>query len=111
MQKIQLITGVLFLLGGISYSWALDADQASAQVKNLPCKDNLTVEQVLDQSLRSHSQRDIGWRVFQEDGYIDVERAVLINKSMEMRFRWRVQSNDNSITPKGDRAEKLCISE
>jgi hypothetical protein len=83
MQKIQLITGVLLLLSGISYSWALDADQASAQVKNLPCKDNLTVEQVLDQSVRSHSQRDIGWRV----------------------------KADNSITPQSDRAEKLCSSE
>lgn len=110
MQKIQLIAGVLLLLNGIGYSWALDADQASAQVKNLPCKDNLTVEQVLDQSIKSHSQRDIGWRNFQEDGYIDVERAVLINKSMEMRYRWRVKA-DNSITPQGDRAEKLCSNE
>ncbi|MFM8340583.1 MAG: hypothetical protein ACKN9F_00015, partial [Methylomonas sp.] len=89
----------------------LDAEQASTLVKNLTCKDNLTVEQVLDQSVRSHSQRDIGWRAFQEDGYIDVERAVLINKSMEMRYRWRVENNDNRITAKSDRAEKLCISD
>lgn len=110
MQKIQLIAGTLLLLGWFESGWALDADQASAQVKNLPCKDNLTVEQALDQSIKSHSQRDIGWRHFQENDYIDVERAVLINKSMEMRYRWRVKA-DNSITPQGDRAEKLCGSE
>ncbi|MEY4211734.1 MAG: hypothetical protein RLZ92_2115 [Pseudomonadota bacterium] len=110
MQTIQFIARVLLLFSGFGSSWALDAEQASAQVKNLPCKDNLTVEQTLDQSIKSHSQRDIGWRQFQEDDYIDIERAVLINKSMEMRYRWRVKA-DNSITPQSDRAEKLCSSE
>ena len=110
MQKIQFISGILLLLAWFDSGWALDVDQASTQVKNLACKDNLTVEQMLDQSIKSHSQRDIGWRNFQEDGYIDVERAVLINKSMEMRYRWRVKA-DNSITPQSDRAEKLCSNE
>ncbi len=86
---------------------AITAEDASALIKKLPCKDDMTVEQVLDQSIRSHSQRDIGWRNFQEDGYVDVERAILINKSMELRYRWRVK-NDNSISIENDRTEKLC---
>jgi len=89
---------------------AASQDAALAAVKAQPCKDNINVEQVLDQSIRSHSQRDIGWRSFQEDGYIDIERAVLVNKGMELRYRWRVMA-DNSIQPNNERAEKLCHSE
>lgn len=99
----------LLITGFANASHAITAEQASEQVKSLPCKDNMTADQTLDQSIRSHSQRDIGWRTFQEDGYFDVERAVLVNKGMELRYRWRVQS-DGSIAAENDRATKLCSS-
>jgi hypothetical protein len=89
---------------------AMDISQASEQVKTMSCKDNLTVDQVLDKSIKSHSQRDIGWRAFQETDYVDIERAVLINKAMERRYRWRVFKN-GSIEPQTDRAENLCSAE
>lgn len=91
-----------------SLSFAITADEALQQVKNIPCKDNQSIEQILDQSVKSHYQRDIGWRHFQQDDYFDVERAVLINKGMEMRYRWRVDLT-GSIKPENDRAEKLCL--
>lgn len=85
---------LVLLFGGAALSVAtaagIDADSSMAQVKSLACKDNLTVEQALEQSIRSHSQRDIGWRVFQEQDFVDVERAVLVNKAKEFRYRWRV---------------------
>ncbi len=105
---------ILFLASTLCFSvsnitMAISADEASQQVKIQSCKDNQTVEQILDQSVRSHSQRDIGWRTFQEEGYYDVERAVLINKGMELRYRWRVTINGD-IKPENERAEKLCIA-
>lgn len=87
---------------------AIDADDAMLKVKASSCKDNQSIEQMLDQSIKIHSQRDIGWRYFQQEGYVDIERAVLINKGMEMRYRWRIDGN-GAIKPESDRAEKLCL--
>ncbi|MGZ4999602.1 MAG: hypothetical protein ACXV7F_04820 [Methylomonas sp.] len=104
---ISQLFSVLLIAGFANASHAITAEQASEQVKSLPCKDNMTTDQALDQSIRSHSQRDIGWRIFQEDGYFDVERAVLINKGMELRYRWRVQQ-DGNIAAENDRTIELC---
>jgi len=91
-----------------SLACAITADEALQQVKNVPCKDNQSIEQILDQSVKSHYQRDIGWRQFQQDDYFDIERAVLINKGREMRYRWRVDLT-GAIKPENERAEKLCL--
>lgn len=99
---------IAFLCVGVSnISFAITPEQASEQVKNLPCKNNLTADQILDQSIKSHSQTDIGWHIFQEDGYFDVERAILVNKGMELHYRWRVQL-DGSIAAENDRTISLC---
>ena len=98
----------LALFAGFSNaSHALDMTEATNQVKALPCKDDQTIEQTLDSSVRRGSQRDLGWRTFQEADYYDIERAVLINKGMELRYRWRVSAT-GGIAPQSDRAEKLC---
>ena len=95
---------------GISQSAsALDCDAATAQVKAMICKDNMTIDQTLERSIKNNSQRDVGWRSFQEDGYIDVERAILVSKATELHYRWRVR-NDGSILAESERAEKLCTS-
>lgn len=86
---------------------AITADEAMSLVKQSMCKDGLTIEQVLDRSIKSTYQRDVGWRHFQEESYIDIERAVLINKSSELRYRWRVDLS-GTMVPQSDRAEKLC---
>lgn len=101
----MILAGVGLMFSSLAY--AISSDEASQQVKTLMCRDQQTVEQVLEQSIRSHSQRDIGWRTFQEDGYYDVERAVLINKGMELHYRWRVNFN-GQISSENERTEKLC---
>lgn len=89
---------------------ALSEEEATQKTRAQPCKNGMTVEQVLDQSIKSHSQRDLGWRTFPGNGYIDVERAILINKGMEMRYRWRVEAQ-GTVGPENERAEKLCAEE
>lgn len=106
-KHIALFWCAIGITGFANAGMAFDANQATQQVKTQLCKDNLTVDQTLDKSIKSHSQRDLGWRSFQEDDYCDIERAVLINKAMELRYRWRVYA-DGSIRPEGSRAENLC---
>lgn len=106
----QTLSILLLSLCQIDIGGAITADQAAEQIKSLPCKDGMTTDQTLDHSIKSHSQRDIGWRVFQEADYIDVERAVLINKGMELRYRWRVQP-DGNISAENNRTLNLCKSE
>lgn len=108
LKTVYPCLAVLLFASYTNISLAISPEQASEQVKSLPCKDNMTAEQIIDQSIRSHSQRDIGWRTFQEDGYFDVERAVLVNKGMELHYRWRVKSDGSSIAAENDRTEKLC---
>ncbi|MCK9608351.1 MAG: hypothetical protein M0R33_18050 [Methylomonas sp.] len=107
LKATALFWGFIWFAGFSNTSIALDINQASQQIKTRACKDNLTVDQALEKSIKSHSQRDIGWRSFQEDDHYDVERAVLINKAMELRYRWRVFA-DGSIQPQSKRAENLC---
>ena len=107
IEAVPLIMIALLFAGSARSSLAITPEQASEQIKTMPCKESMTVDQILDQSIRSHSQRDIGWRTFQEEGYMDIERAVLINKGMELKYRWRVQM-DGSISAQNDRATALC---
>lgn len=89
---------------------AVDESSAEAVVKNTPCIHNLTIEAMLNTKIKTGSQRDLGWQVFKEDNHLEVERAFLINKSMQLRFRWQV-NEDGSITPISKRAETLCTPE
>jgi len=93
-----------------STAFALTEEEATQKTKTQACKDDMTVEQALDRTIKSHSQRDLGWRTFPGDGYIDVERAVLINKGMELRYRWRVEAS-GGVGPENERAENLCGTE
>jgi hypothetical protein len=93
-----------------SVAMALSEEEAIQRTKMQPCRGNSTVEQALDRTIKSHSQRDLGWRSFPGNGFVDVERAVLINKGMELRFRWRVEPQ-GTVGPENERAERLCESE
>lgn len=84
----------------------IDSDQALAQVESSDCNGE-PVSEALKHSLKKHSQRDLGWRVFTEDDYIDVERAILVNKGKQNRYRWRID-NAGNITPVSKKAKKLC---
>lgn len=109
-KSIALFWCAMGFAGFANAGIAFDVNQATQQVKTQMCRDNLTVDQTLDKSIKSHSQRDLGWRAFQEEDHYDIERAVLINKAMELRYRWRVHA-DGSILPEGTRAENLCSAD
>ena len=99
---------LLSLLVAVNKAYAqIDEAKAEEIVKNSPCMDNLTVEEALKDKIRIRSQRDLGWQVFKEEDQYDVERAFLMNKSMQLRFRWHVNA-DSSISPISKRAESLC---
>jgi|LakMenE18May11ns_1017448.scaffolds.fasta_scaffold9327314_2 hypothetical protein len=80
---------------------------ALEQVKNQLCNDHETVEQFLERKLKP-SHRDLGWQIFKtDDGAYDVERTFLISKSMEMRYRWRVNP-DGRLSAVNQRSQTLC---
>lgn len=83
----------------------MDGDAKEAVMKQ-PCQEGKTVDQYLSEKTR-HSQRDLGWRVFPADGGVDVERAFMASKAMEIRYRWRV-TGQGQVTPANSRAENLC---
>lgn len=80
---------------------------AEDQVKWQRCDGSENVDAYLSKQSR-HSQPDLGWRVFEtKDGGFDVERAYMISKGMEIRYRWHVDSR-GAIRPANRRAEELC---
>lgn len=84
----------------------IQSEQAQASIESYDCKGQ-TINDVLKHTLKRHSQRDLGWRVFTEADYVDVERAILINKGQQIRYRWRID-NKNHIIPVSKRAKRLC---
>ena len=99
---------MLSLMPGINPAYAEIAEsKAVGFVKNAPCMPGVSIEQALNDKINLRSQRDLGWQVFKENELYEVERAFLINKSMQLRFRWRLNP-DGGIAPVGARAESLC---
>ena len=88
----------------------IDEAKAEELVKNAHCLNDQSIENVLKDKFKTHSQRDLGWQVFKEQDQFDVERAFLMSKSMQLRFRWHVTS-EGLILPDGSRAKSLCIDQ
>lgn len=88
----------------------VNEQQAEEIVKNSICIDDQTIAKVLKTKLKKRSQRDLGWKVFKEDEYYDVERAIMISKSMKIRYRWRV-NGEGIVEPVSKRAKKLCLGD
>jgi hypothetical protein len=107
-KPTKLLCMVLNMVLAVNSAYAqIDETTVEELVKNSPCLDGLTIEASLKDKIRIRSQRDLGWQVFKEEDQFDVERAFLMNKSMQLRFRWHVNT-DGSITPISSRAESLC---
>jgi hypothetical protein len=101
---------ILNLLFAARLAYAqVDESSVETLVKSSPCLGQ-TIEEALKNKIHIRSQRDLGWQVFNEEGQFEVERAFLMNKSMQLRFRWRVNA-DGSIAPVSKRAESLCTQE
>ncbi len=102
--KLTMILGCI--LSTAAYA-ELSNELAEEQVKNANCKD-LPIKTALKHKIKKHSQRDLGWRVFNHDTYIDVERAILVNKGKQIRYRWRIDQQ-GSVFPVSKKAKKLCL--
>lgn len=63
---------------------ALQRTKLVQTIKNQPCKNNLTVEQILDQSVKLCAQHDAGWHIFHEQDHYDVEREIILNKTLPL---------------------------
>lgn len=94
------------LIPSIDANAEVDNDQALASVESSDCGGH-PISEALKHTLKKHSQRDLGWRVFSEQDYVDVERAILVNKGKQNRYRWRID-NAGYITPVSKKAKKLC---
>lgn len=101
-------TSAILLVALCRIAHAAPSDgEAEQMVRNQPCKDGESVAQYLDHKLSS-SHRDLGWRVFPAENGLDVERAFLASKSMELRYRWRVDGT-GQVQAISDRAQNLCL--
>lgn len=98
--------GLLFVALSSAAQAASGHSEAESIVKNQPCAVSETIDQFLDHKLKP-SHRDLGWRVFARDDGFDVERAFLVSKSMELRYRWRVGASGEP-QPVSERAQGLC---
>ncbi len=86
----------------------IDESTAEEKVKTALCFDGQTIDQVLKDKFHTRSQRDLGWQVFKEQYQYDVERAFLMSKSMQLRFRWHVNA-EGVISSDGGRSSSLCV--
>jgi hypothetical protein len=80
--------------------------EAQAKVEALP-RGAITVGERLAEEARIHSRRDLGWRFFPGDYVMEVERSFRVSKSMEMRFRRRVDSGGKAEALT-EPAQQLC---
>lgn len=104
-----LLSGIFFsvFIMHATLAEAMSAAEAEELIRSTPCINGLNIDTVLEQKINTASQRDLGWQVFEEDGIYIVERAVLISKSMQLRYRWQIDGQ-GKLQPASDRAEDLC---
>lgn len=103
------VAALLFLLAlsaRPSPSPAMDEATATARVEGATCGAS-TVGARLADELRSHSRRDLGWRAFPGDNAVDLERSARVSKSMDIRYRWRVDGAGR-VEAVSEAAKSLC---
>ncbi|MGR9072745.1 MAG: hypothetical protein ACU833_06750 [Gammaproteobacteria bacterium] len=105
MKRLALLIGFCLTQAAIADMTETGAEDA---VRRMPCEGGMNVDQVLKQRIRSRSQRDLGWKVFEDgDHQYDVVRRILISKAMRINYHWKVD-DQGRIRAFGGRAEKLC---
>ncbi len=107
MNVTKILLVVIGCLSMSSVYARINSEQAEMMVKNSNCH-NQTVTEALKHKIKKHSQRDLGWHTFENEDYIDVERAILVNKGKRIRYRWRVDA-DGNVQAVSKKAEKLCL--
>jgi hypothetical protein len=78
-----------------------DRVEAESRVKELPCSQGGTVQEYLDKQVSNPGVEDHGWTTTPfEDGY-EVERLMLLLRTKELKYRWRVTSNGEILAVNG----------
>lgn len=85
---------------------AMDEAMATARVEAAACGAS-TVGARLAEEMRSHSRRDLGWRAFPGSDATDLERSARVSKSLDIRYRWRVDGAGR-VEPVSEAAKSLC---
>lgn len=100
--------GIMLAIGLVGSFAHADTHEEQAQktVEAMPCR-GTTVGALLEQESRTHSRRDLGWRFFPEGETLDIERSFRVSKSMEVRFRWKVD-HASQVQAVTDAAKSLC---
>jgi hypothetical protein len=108
LSATWLIVAVLLSVTTPAFSQSITSRSlAEKHVKSQNCNGNDNIDDYISTKSR-HNQPDLGWRVFTtDDGGFDVERAYMISKGTEIRYRWHVDSQ-GTIRPINQRAEDLC---
>lgn len=109
-KQLQIISSGIFLvifMIHVTTAEAMNASEAETLIRSAPCINGQNIETVLGQKINTASQRDLGWQVFEDDGMYIVERGILISKSMQLRYRWKI-GDQGKLQPASDRAEDLC---
>lgn len=102
----HLFSGVnLMLLSVLSSADSHDLE-ALQKVESLRCG-NVRLAQRMEDQAQIHSRRDLGWRFYPGENYVDVERAMRVSKSLEIHYRWRV-STTGTVEAISTPAQKLC---
>jgi len=79
-----------------------DSYKAEKIVKNLPCKTGGTVDMCLNKKSAIPAVDDQGWNVFPlSDGAFEVERLMLLNNKMQLKYKWHVNINGKAKAVNG----------
>ena len=76
---------------------------AELKVKRLPCTHGGTVAEFLDKKASIPAFEDVGWIVTPYNGDFEVERLMLFNGTIKLKYQWIVNSN-GIVVPKNDKA-------
>nr|WP_319492617.1 hypothetical protein [uncultured Desulfobacter sp.] len=70
--------------------------QAKRIMKNLPCKMGGTIDKCLTKKASIPAVEDLGWVTSPlSDGSFEVERLLLLNKKMPLKYKWHVDKYGN----------------
>ncbi len=79
----------------------LNAEQAEAFVKNLPCSRGGTVNQFLAKKVEIPSIEDFGWHVYTKEDGFEVERLLLTRQKIESKYSWHVYKSGKVVPLNG----------
>lgn len=98
MKKCFLCLAIVLFVSATAFA-DLDYKQAESLVKNLPCTEGGTVGQYLDKKAKIPAIEDLGWKAYPRDNGFEIERFMLLDQTMQLRYKWEVDKKTGKVTP------------